>query len=360
MINTKKFEHLFGFKRRVGESQIEEAHYCLALALQLVTEDVVLLMAKYAKELTGKSQLCLAGGVALNCVSNGRLYDEGIFDKIYVQPASGDAGNALGAALAAYYMHFKAVRTFTEDLDQMEWSRLGPSFSDKAIKRELSNFELNYESLEDDELISFTSKALMEGQSVAWFQGRMEFGPRALGGRSILGNPLQSETQSNLNLKVKQRESFRPFAPIMLEEEFLKYFGKSYASPYMLFVHKLLPEFQLKVSSQGNDLVNKINQQRSCLPAITHIDYSARIQTVSKISDPLMYKLLQSFKVLTGFGVLVNTSFNLRGQPIVCSPKDAIESFLSTELDILVLGNNVIRRTQNMDLLDQHIKVKLD
>lgn len=360
MINSSKFEVLFGFEKRKDESDIEHHHYSLAQALQLITEEVVIAMANYAKELTGESVLCMAGGVALNCVANGKLLDFGSFEHIYIQPASGDAGNALGAALAVNYMHFNKDRVYTTDYDQMAWSRLGPSFTEKEIRRELSNFNLEYQCLPEEDLLDFTSKSLAEGKNVAWFQGRMEFGPRSLGGRSILGNPLLTETQSILNVKVKKRESFRPFAPIMLEEEFFKFFGKTNLSPYMLFVHKLLPEFRLSVPESGTNLIDRINQKRSNLPAITHIDYSARIQTVNEESDALMFALLQKVKKITGVGMLVNTSFNLRGEPIVCSPKDAIQSFLSTELDILVLGNCLIEREHNTGSLKEFVKVKED
>ena len=360
MIKEQKLTELFGFGKREEEGKIEEHHYCLAMALQQLTEDIVLRMAKHAKEITGLSKICLAGGVALNCVANGRLVDEGVFDDIYVQPASGDAGNALGAALAAHYMHFKNARVTSSGYDQMEWSRLGPSYSQQAIKRAIEKHELNYKKFTEAELITFCAEQLAKGQNLAWFQGRMEFGPRALGGRSILGNPLMEETQSKLNLKVKQRESFRPFAPIMLEAEFQKYFGAHKPSPYMLFVHKLLPEYRIPQNKQGDNLIDLINQKRSVLPAITHVDYSARIQTVSENSDLLMYNLLRKFKEFTGVGVLVNTSFNLRGQPIVCTPNDAIETFLSTEIDCLIMGNYVVDREKNTNLLKKHIQVKLD
>jgi carbamoyltransferase len=360
MIKEAKFEKLFGFVKREDESIIEEKHYCLAMALQLVTEDVILAMAREAKKLCQVEQLCLAGGVALNCVANGRLKEADIFKEIYVQPASGDAGNALGAAWAAYYIHFKKERVFDSNFDQMQWSRLGPAYSNKEIGRAIANFDLVTEELTEDALVNFCASELAEGKTMAWFQGRMEFGPRALGGRSILGNPLLEDTQSKLNLKVKKRESFRPFAPIMLEEDFAHFFGKSYSSPYMLFVHKILPAFRHENTGANPDLIAKINQKRSLLPAITHIDYSARIQTVNEESDALFFKLLGAFKKITGVGALVNTSFNLRGEPIVCSPEDAIRSFLSTEIDLLVMGNQVIKRKNNLNLLKEHVKAKLD
>ena len=360
MINEKKFEQLLGIEKRNEESRIEAKHYCLAKALQLITEEAVLKMCKHAVALTGVKNLCLAGGVALNCVANGSLEEEGCFENIYVQPAAGDAGNALGAALAAYHMHYGKERVLSESFDKMQWSRLGPAYSDLEIFRAMESFGLAYDKMDEEDLLQFVSSELEKGSTVAWFQGRMEFGPRALGGRSILGNPLLKDTQSKLNLKVKQRESFRPFAPIMLQEEFTKYFGKEHASPYMLFVHKLLEEHRKLATVKSEDLIEKINEERSALPAITHIDYSARIQTVSALSDPRLFKLLQEFKRLTGIGVLVNTSFNLRGEPIVCSPKDAIATFLSTEIDFLVLEGFVISRENNLALLKELVKVKLD
>ena len=360
MIKEAKFTKLFGFAKREDEGLIEEKHYCLAMALQLVTEEIVITMAKEAKKLCQVDRLCLAGGVALNCVANGRLEEAGVFDEIYVQPASGDAGNALGAAWAAYYMHFDKERIISNNYDHMQWSRLGPSYANKEIARAIANFNLVAEEMTEDVLVSFCAEKLATGKTMGWFQGRMEFGPRALGGRSILGNPLLEDTQSKLNLKVKKRESFRPFAPIMLAEDFALYFGKTYPSPYMLFVHKILPEYRSNNEGANSDLIAKINEKRSNLPAITHIDYSARIQTVNQESDPLFFKLLHAFKKITGIGVLVNTSFNLRGEPIVCSPTDAIQSFLSTEIDFLVLGNHVIKRENNLNLLKEHVTVKLD
>ncbi|MCB9256434.1 MAG: hypothetical protein H6579_04835 [Chitinophagales bacterium] len=361
MIKVKHFEALFNIKKRSEEARIEREHYCLAKALQLVLEEIVIKMAKHAKALTGSKQLCLSGGVALNCVANGVLHEKGLFDEIYVQPASGDAGNALGAALAAYYMHYKKERKqLIGKSDIMKASRLGPAFSDLEILRAIEKFELSYDLLSEEQSIDFAAKELLEGKTIAWFQGRMEFGPRALGGRSILANPLLSETQSKLNLKVKQRESFRPFAPIMLEEEFVRLFGRKFSSPYMLFVFKILEKFRKETGETKSDLIEIINTVRSELPAITHVDFSARIQTVSKDSDAKMFALLTKFKELSGYGVLVNTSFNLRGEPIVCSPKDAIASFLSTEMDYLILGNFILSRENNLALLAKHVEVKLD
>lgn len=360
MIREKTFVQLFGFKKRSEEAKIEKHHYCLAKALQLLTEEIVLAMAVHAKKLTGLSNLCLAGGVALNCVANGKLLESHLFDEIYIQPAAGDAGNAIGAALAAYYMHFSFDRKKVNAYDIMKGSRLGPSFSQLEVQRALESFSLDFEVFEEDEKIDFAATAIEKGRTIAWFQGKMEFGPRALGGRSILGNPLLAETQSKLNLKVKQRESFRPFAPIMLQTEFERLFFQNHSSPYMLFVHKIAPELRFANLKASDNLIEIINQKRSVLPAITHVDYSARIQTVSEKSDLLMYKLLNKVKEKTGFGVLVNTSFNVRGEPIVCSPKDAIATFLSTEIDYLIIENYLVKRENNLALLKNHISIKLD
>ncbi len=360
MIHEAKFESLFGIKRRSEESKIEKEHYSLALALQLLVNEVVIKMAKEAKNLTKSDNLCLAGGVALNCVANGALAEAELFENIYVQPAAGDAGNALGAALAVYHMHYSTPRIIPEGFDLMKNARLGPAFGDKHIERALKNKDLIYTRVTEQDLAQTCAKFLNEGEIIGWFQGRMEFGPRALGGRSILGNPKLKDTQSKLNLRVKKRESFRPFAPIMLEEEFTKYFGRKESSPYMLFVHKLLDEHRKTISIQSDNLIERINEVRSELPAITHLDYSARIQTVNTDNDPLMYSLLLEFKRLSGQGVLVNTSFNLRGEPIVCDPNDAINTFLSTDIDVLVLSNFVIRRENNLDKLEEKVTVKLD
>lgn len=340
MINEKAFNELFGFKKRNEEEEILAQHFDLAAALQIIVEEVVVKMAMEAKNLTGSKNICLSGGVALNCVANGALQEQNIFENIYTQPASGDAGGALGAALAAYHLHFKNERQIQVP-DAMQNAKLGPHFTNTEIVRALTNSKLNFQVFETKDLISFTANQIVEGKVIGWFQGRMEFGPRALGSRSIIGNPLLKETQSILNLKVKKRESFRPFAPLMLEEEFEKYFGKAYSSPYMLMVHKIKEEFRLKTENT-TDLTKKINQVRSVIPAISHVDYSSRIQTVNHDSDKKMFALLQEFKQQTGIGVLVNTSFNVKGEPIVCTPQNAIDCFLSTDIDILVLENYVV------------------
>lgn len=340
MINEKAFQKLFDLEKRGIDTSINEKHYCLAAALQIIVEEVVLKMAMEAKRLTRSNNICLSGGVALNCVANGYLKEQGVFDNIYIQPAAGDAGAALGAALACYHMHFNKSRTVIFP-DAMKNARLGPSFSDEEIEQELNKNQLPFNKVNKEELINFVSEQLSKGKVIGWFQGKMEFGPRALGGRSILGNPLLKETQSKLNLKVKKRESFRPFAPIVLEEEFTTYFGEKYSSPYMLMVHKIKPEYRQLEEGTSEDIITKINQIRSVLPAITHIDFSSRIQTVNRASDQLMHDLLTAFKVKTKFGILVNTSFNIKDEPIVCTPEDAINCFKNSDIDVLIMENYI-------------------
>lgn len=347
MIHEERFKSLFGFKKRNSEAKFEHQHFALAQAIQLFTEEIVLKMARHAKVITGSENLCLAGGVALNCVANGKLQESGLFKNVYVQPAAGDAGGALGAALAAYYMHFKLERQTGTEYDKMHAARLGPAYTNLKIRRVVERFGLDYLALKDDELIEKTAALLQNGKVIGWFQGRMEFGPRALGGRSILGNPLLADTQSKLNLKVKKRESFRPFAPVMTQEAFKKFFGKTEASPYMLFVHKILLEFRIENEEKETDIIKRINQVRSVLPSITHVDYSARIQTVTAKSDQKLYYLLKKFEEKTGHAVLVNTSFNVKDEPIVCSPEDAINCFLNTDIDCLVIENYLILKKHN-------------
>lgn len=345
MIKEKKWHKLFGKQRRKSTEKIEKFHYCLALAIQEIAEEVILKMVTFAKEVTKSKNLCLAGGVALNCVANGKIQESQLFDDLFIQPAAGDAGGAVGAALAAYHLHFKFPRP--EVLDQtniFNYSRLGPSFSELEIQRAIERNDLKAIKLDQESLVEIVSQYLIDDKIIGWFQGRMEFGPRALGGRSILGNPLSSKTQSQLNLKVKKRESFRPFAPIMLKEDFLHFYGKEYDSPYMLMVHKILPEFRHAFEQNKDDLIQTVNEVRSVLPSITHVDYSSRIQTVTKKSDALLFEVLSAFKKKSGVGVLVNTSFNIKDEPIVCSPEDAIHCFKNTEIDVLVLGEFLIKK----------------
>lgn len=345
MIDEKKFEKLFGLKTRKKTENLNFQYCALAQALQQVLEKIMLTLAHKAKELTQSDTLCMAGGVALNCVANGRIKESGLFENVYIQPAAGDAGGALGAALAVYYLYFKKERIYSNGFDLMQNSKLGPSYSNLEIKRAINAAKLNYIQLNDNQIITKTKELINKGKIIGWFQGRAEFGPRALGSRSILANPLLNNTQSDLNLKIKKRESFRPFAPIMLESEFEKFYGQKYSSPYMLFVHKIKPEYRYDLEPEKElDLIKTINQKRSILPAITHIDYTSRIQTVNQTNDKKLFDLLNEFKKLTDYGVLVNTSFNVNDEPIVCSPEDAINCFLKTEIDYLVLENYLITK----------------
>ena len=342
MVHEKRVELLFGIKKRRTNDSILKVHYSLAKALQLVLEDVVMKMAIKAKQITGSNNLCLAGGVALNCVANAKLFESKLFDNIYIQPAAGDAGGAIGAALSAHHMHYHFPRKHNASFDLMLGCKLGPSFTLLTIENALKRSNLSYKKLSEYELIQITNDMLINGNIIGWFQGRMEFGPRALGSRSIIANPLLPNTLSDLNIKVKKREGFRPFAPIMLKEEFERLFGQIHDSIYMLFVHKLLPKYRIKGTFYEDDLYKTVNQVRSILPAITHVDYSSRIQTVTESSNKLIYQLLVEFKKRTGFGVLVNTSFNIKDEPIVCTPEDAINCFLNTNIDALIIENFLI------------------
>jgi len=342
MIHEKRIELLLGIKKRRTNEAILKVHYSLAKALQLILEDILIKMAIKAKQITGSNNLCLAGGVALNCVANGKLFESNEFDNIYIQPAAGDAGGAIGAALSAYHMHYHFPRKYNASFDLMLGCKLGPSFALLTIENALKRSNLSYKKLSENELIQKTNDLLINGNIIGWYQGRMEFGPRALGSRSIIANPLMPNTLSDLNIKVKKREGFRPFAPIMLKEEFERLFGQKHDSIYMLFVHKILPKYRIKVPLYDDDIYKTVNLARSVLPAITHVDYSSRIQTVTESSNKLIYQLLVEFKKRTGFGVLVNTSFNIKDEPIVCTPEDAINCFLNTNIDALIIENYLI------------------
>jgi len=344
MFPKKKWEKLFGIPPRLSEEPLDKTHANLALALQLFTEDVVLNMARHAKEITGSKNLCMAGGVALNCVSNGKLLASGLFESIFVQPASGDAGGALGAALAVHHMHFGIKRT--PNVDYMQSGSLGPKFSDAEIRQKIQEFQLTAEETTTTSAIAKTAQYLADGKVVGWFSGRMEFGPRALGFRSILGDASNPEMQRKLNLKIKKRESFRPFAPVMMEEELSTYFDAARPNEYMLFVHPIKDELKIRKPEGFYSLPfsDMLKIPGSSLPAVTHIDYTARIQTIPANSTKKIRKLLENFKQITGRGVLVNTSFNIKDEPIVCTPQDAIRCFLQTEMDILVLENFIIRK----------------
>lgn len=356
MVNDEKWEALFGFKKRNPEDSLDAVHCNLGLAIQRLTEESMVMMAEEAKRLTGADYLCLAGGVALNCVSNGKLQKSGVFKDVYIQPAAGDAGGALGAALAAYHIYFQKDRKVDWKPDAMKGSYLGPIFSDLDVELTAKKYKAVYTHYEDfGKLSEDVAKILAEGNVVGWVQGRMEFGPRALGGRSILGDPRNPEMQKKLNLKIKYRESFRPFAPSVLAEDVSEYFDYDGISPYMLLVHPVAESRRNEVPEGYNaaDVREKLYFLRSDLPSITHIDYSARIQTVHKETNPKYYQLISAFKALTGYGVVVNTSFNVRGEPIVHTPNDAYRCFMRTEMDYLVVGNYVFSKTEQPEWMEK-------
>jgi carbamoyltransferase len=351
-----KFDDLFGGPPRSAEQLLTPKHMDLAASIQSVTEEVVLRMARALRSETGMKNLCLAGGVALNCVANGKVQQEGIFDGIWVQPAAGDAGGALGAALSAYHLHLRKTREIRNTPDAMSGAYLGPSFSQEEIEQRLTAAGAKFSVVEPDALIDLTANALAQEQAVGWFQGRMEFGPRALGGRSILGDPRSPSMQKMLNLKVKYRESFRPFAPSILREDVSDWFELDVDSPYMLLVAPVKKERQRSMTQAEEALfgIDKLNVARSEIPAVTHVDYSARVQTVHEQTNPQYHALIKRFKALTGCPVLVNTSFNVRGEPIVCTPEDAFRCFMGTDIEILAIGNCFLLKQ------DQDPSLKLD
>ena len=342
-MTNKKFSALFGEKvRDPKKDKLTQFHMDIAASIQAVTEEIVLkLVTSVSKEFNIKN-LCLAGGVALNCVVNGKILHNKLFKNVWIQPAAGDAGGALGCALAYWYKELDQPRTIFKD--QMKGSYLGPCYDDESIETELKNLKANYTKLSNEQLISTVANELIKEKTVGWFQGRMEFGPRALGGRSIIADPRSVKMQKELNLKVKFRESFRPFAPSVLSEEVSNWFELDRESPYMLLVANIKKHLQIPMSAQSEKLfgIDKLNIKRSTIPAVTHVDYSARIQTVHKETNQKYYNLLKKFKELTNCPVLVNTSFNVRGEPIVCKIKDAFNCFMGTNLDILVCENFIL------------------
>jgi len=351
MVHDKKWEKLFGFPRRNAETDMNQAQSDLGMAIQKVTEEIVILMAEEAKRLTGSKNLCMAGGVALNCVANGKLVKAGVFDNIFIQPAAGDAGGALGAAQVANYIYFKQERKVTNGvmMDSMKGSYLGPEASSKEIEimaRKTKGVYKKYDKFED--LCEHVAKYIDDGAAIGWMQGRMEFGPRALGGRSIIGDPRNSEMQEKMNLKIKYRESFRPFAPSVLAEDVEDWFDHQGISPYMLLVQDVAEKIKKEVPANYHDLPQreKLYTVRSTIPAITHIDFSARIQTVHEQTNPKYHQLISAFKKLTGCPVVINTSFNVRGEPIVNTPEDAYRCFMRTEMDYLVVGDYVFTKTE--------------
>lgn len=349
MVDDKKWEKLFGFPRRNSSDELQQHHCNLGLAIQEITEEIVIKMAEEAKRLTGSKNICLSGGVALNCVANGKLQNTGLFDKMFIQPASGDAGGSLGAAMAAYHEYFEKDRKIPNPMDSMKGSLLGPAFDDKDAERMAKQFNAKWHHYKDfDKLADDVTDKINEGKVVGWMQGRMEFGPRALGNRSILGDARNPEMQKRLNLKIKYRESFRPFAPSVLAEEAPNFFEMKSHSPYMILVQNVVESRRNKLPDDYHnfEVRDKLYYQRSDVPAITHIDFSARIQTVHKETNPRYWHLINTFKQKTGYGIIVNTSFNVRGEPIVCTPEDAYRCFMRTEMDYLVINNKLFIKTE--------------
>jgi carbamoyltransferase len=352
MVN-RRFESLFGTPPRKPDELLEQRHMDLAASIQVVTEMAIRKLAKNLAGTFGQRNLCLAGGVALNCVANGKLLRDGDFDNIWIQPAAGDAGGALGAALAAQHIHYEAARIVDNSRDSMQGSYLGPEYDTEEIAAALETAGAVYRSAEEADLIAEAVDALCMGKAVAWFQGRMEFGPRALGARSILGDARSPVMQKLLNIKVKFRESFRPFAPSVLREDLAEWFDIDCDSPYMLFVADVAHQRRRAMTEKENVLfgIDKLNVVRSEIPAVTHVDYSARIQTVHRDTNPRYHRLLAAFKERTGCPVLVNTSFNIRGEPIVCTPSDAYRCFMGTDIDLLVCGDFILRKEDQSSVL---------
>jgi len=356
-MTNEKFDQLFGGPRRGEETALTQREMDLAASIQAVTEEVVIKLARGIRKSTGQTNLCLAGGVALNCVANGKLLRENIFDNIWIQPAAGDAGGAVGAALAAYYMMLGLPRKVDPALqDGMKGSYLGPEFAQPDIEQRLAAAGAKFTNHSDEEIIALTAQALADGKAVGWHQGRMEFGPRSLGGRSILADARSPSAQKLLNLKVKYRESFRPFAPSVLREDVSEWFDINTDSPYMLLVADVNESKRLAMTEDQQKLfgIEKLNVPRSEIPAVTHVDYSARVQTIHKQTNPKYHALVSKFKELTGCPVVVNTSFNVRGEPIVCTPEDAFRCLMGTEIEFLVVGNSIMRKE------DQDPALKLD
>lgn len=362
-MTNNKFAKLFNIKRREPENELSQIHMDIAASIQAVTEEIVLKITRFLFKEFKIPNLCMAGGVALNCVANGKILKDGLFKNIWIQPASGDAGGALGSAQAFYYQELDNKREFLKT-DSMKGSYLGPQFTDDEVENELKNCGANYKKVNLDQIIKDTAKALSEEKAIGWFQGRMEFGPRSLGNRSIIADSRSEKMQKNLNLKVKYRESFRPFAPAVLYEKVSEWFELNSESPYMLLVADVKKSKQLQMTNEQKNLfgIDKLNVKRSSIPSVTHVDYSARVQTVHKETNPTFHKLIEEFERITKYPVLVNTSFNVRGEPIVCSATDAFNCFMGTDLDVLVCNNFILyKENQNEDLLnDYKSKYELD
>jgi carbamoyltransferase len=361
-MTNDRFAQLFGVPARKPEELLDQVHMDLAASIQDVTEEAILRLSRSLAAETGARNLCLAGGVALNCVANGKVLRDLRFDKVWVQPAAGDAGGSLGAALAAYHLELDRPRHLSNEMDGMSGSYLGPSFDEDEIRECLTAAGALFEELGDDEVIDRTASALADEKAVGWFQGRMEFGPRALGARSILADARSPAMQRTLNLKVKYRESFRPFAPSVLREDVADWFELDVDSPYMLMVADVVEHRRRAMSEAERNLfgIDKLNVPRSDIPAVTHVDYSARVQTVHRETNPRYHALLGRFKELTGCPVLVNTSFNVRGEPIACSPEDAFRCFMGSEIDVLVVGNCFLRKDHQAPALRLDYRDRFD
>ena len=361
-MTNKKFDALFGGPPRTSETELTQREMDLAASVQKVTEDIVLELARGIAQETGERNLCLAGGVALNCVANGILLREKIFDNIWIQPAAGDAGGALGAALSTWYLHHNKERVAATERDAIKGAYLGPEFTDKEIETELKACGAKFHKFSEAEMIEEVASALADEKAVGWMQGRMEFGPRALGGRSIIADPRSPVMQKQLNLKVKYRESFRPFAPSVLREDVSEWFEHETDSPYMLLVADVQNDKRRAMTAEEEALfgIGKLNVPRSSVPAITHVDYSARIQTVHADTNSKYHAVISKFKEKTGCPLVVNTSFNVRGEPIVCTPTDAFKCFMGTDMDVLAVGNYVLYKEQQVEALKENYEERYE
>ena len=359
-MTSKKFDFLFGAPPRAPESDLTQREMDIAASIQKVTEEVVVKLAKKLQRDTGIKNLCLAGGVALNCVANGKLVNEDCFAGIWIQPAAGDAGGALGSALSVYYTMFNKARSVDHKADMMKGAYLGPEYSQEEIHKRLDDVGAIYQTFDENEIVVRVVKDLVAGRAVGWHQGRMEFGPRALGARSILADPRSPIMQKKLNLKVKFRESFRPFAPSVMLDDVREWFKLDVESPYMLIVAEINDKKRMQADDEAYFGIDKLNVQRSVIPAVTHVDYSARVQTVSSENNPLFYRLLKEFKDKANCPVLVNTSFNVRGEPIVMTPEDAFRCFMGTDLDVLVVGNSYLVKNRQKEGLKSRYEFKYE
>jgi len=361
-MTNNKFNKLFGGPPRSSETKLTQHHMDLAASIQKVTEDIVIKLARGIAKETGEKSLCLAGGVALNCVANGILLREKIFENIWIQPAAGDAGGALGAALAVWYLHYDKERKINSNKDGMKGAYLGPKFNDQEIKDELELCGAKFRKFSEKDMINQVAKAITNEKVIGWMQGRMEFGPRALGGRSIIADPRSPTMQKQLNLKIKYRESFRPFAPSILCENVENWFDLNINSPYMLLVANVKKSRLVDLNDEQKSLfgIDKLNLIRSSVPAITHVDYSARIQTVDANTNPRYYALISKFNEITGCPILVNTSFNIRGEPIICTPTDAFRCFMGTEMDLLVIENYILLKDEQDKNVKENYKEKYE